>query len=113
MRTRTLTRRGDGSLTLTELGFGTAPVGNLYRAISGADAEATLEAAWDSGVRYFDTAPLYGLGLAETRLNHFLHGRERDDYVVSTKVGRLLRACPPERRTGIGKFFDVPSRREV
>ena len=64
-------------------------------------------------MRYFDTAPLYGLGLAETRLNHFLHGRNRDDYVVSTKVGRLLQACPPERRTGIGKFFDVPSRREV
>ena len=113
MQTRTLTRRGDGSLTFTELGFGTAPVGNLYRAISGADAEATLEAAWRTGVRYFDTAPLYGLGLAETRLNHFLHGRRRDDYVVSTKVGRLLQACPPERRTGIGKFFDVPSRREV
>ncbi len=64
-------------------------------------------------MRYFDTAPLYGLGLSETRLNHFLRGRDRDGYLLSTKVGRVLEACPPERRTGIGKFFEVPSRREV
>ncbi|MEX0346698.1 MAG: aldo/keto reductase, partial [Rhizobiaceae bacterium] len=59
------------------------------------------------------TAPLYGLGLSETRLNSFLRGKTRDDYVLSTKVGRLLEVCRPEERTGIGKFFDTPSRREV
>jgi D-threo-aldose 1-dehydrogenase len=113
MRTRHWDRLGNGGLDFTELGFGSAPIGNLYRAISEADAQAALEAAWDSGCRYFDTAPLYGLGLAETRLNTFLRGRARDGYVLSTKVGRVLEVCPPERRTGIGKFFETPSRREV
>ena len=113
MKTRTWDRRGDGSLIFTELGFGSAPLGNLYRAISEAEAQATLEAAWATGVRYFDTAPLYGLGLSETRLNRFLRGRRREDYVLSSKVGRRLEVCAPEWRTGIGKWFDVPSRREV
>lgn len=113
MKTRRFERLENRGLTFTELGFGTAPLGNLYRAISEEEAQSALEAAWRTGCRYFDTAPLYGLGLAETRLNRFLIGRRREDYVLSTKVGRLLRACPPERRTGIGKFFDTPSRREV
>ncbi len=107
-------QRGTGSgLQFTELGFGTAPLGNLYRAVSDDDAQAILRAAWDSGCRYFDTAPLYGLGLAETRLNQFLRGRNREDYVLSTKAGRLLAVCPPDQRTGIGKFFDTPCRREI
>jgi D-threo-aldose 1-dehydrogenase len=100
------------ALSFTELGFGAAPIGNLYRAVSDRDAQATLEAAWAKGIRYFDTAPLYGLGLSETRLNQFLRGKKRSDYVVSTKVGRLLEVCAPEQRTGIGKFFNTPSRRE-
>ncbi|WP_210235231.1 aldo/keto reductase, partial [Mesorhizobium sp. M2D.F.Ca.ET.206.01.1.1] len=106
-------RIGNGGITFTELGFGTAPLGNLYRAVSDEDANATLEAAWATGCRYYDTAPLYGLGLSETRLNPFLRSRKRDDYVLSSKVGRIMRACPPEERTGIGKFFDTPSRKEV
>ncbi|MBM3518113.1 MAG: aldo/keto reductase [Alphaproteobacteria bacterium] len=113
MKTGHWDRIGNGGLAFTELGFGTAPLGNLYRAIADSDARAVLEASWDSGCRYYDTAPLYGLGLAETRLNAFLRGRRRDDYVLSTKVGRLLRACPPDQRTGQGKFFDTPSRQEV
>lgn len=113
MKTRHWQRLDIGGLTFTELGFGTAPLGNLYRAISDEDAHATLEKAWETGIRYFDTAPLYGLGLAETRLNRFLKGKPRDDYVLSTKVGRLMRVCPPDQRTGIGKFFETPSRREV
>ncbi len=113
MKTRHFDRIGNGGVTFTELGFGTAPLGNLYRAISDEDADATLAAAWNAGCRYFDTAPLYGLGLAETRLNRFLRGRRRDDYILSSKVGRLLRVCAPEERTGIGKFFDTPTRREV
>lgn len=114
LKTRDWDRIGNGGLTFTELGFGTAPLGNLYRAISDDDAHAVLEKAWELGVRYFDTAPLYGLGLAETRLNRFLRGKPRGDYVLSTKVGRLLRRCGPgEERTGEGKFFDVPARVEV
>ncbi|MEM9432691.1 MAG: aldo/keto reductase [Pseudomonadota bacterium] len=112
MKTRHWDRLGNGGLTFTELGFGTAPLGNLYRAISDDEARATLEAAWDGGVRYYDTAPLYGLGLSETRLNGFLRGKPRDEYVLSTKVGRLIQHCAPEHRSGIGKWFDVPTRRE-
>jgi len=114
LKTRHWDRIGNGGLTFTELGFGTAPLGNLYRAISDDDAHAVLTKAWDLGVRYFDTAPLYGLGLAETRLNRFLRGKPRGDYVLSTKIGRLLRRCGPgKERTGEGKFFDVPARVEV
>ncbi|MEO1312800.1 MAG: aldo/keto reductase [Pseudomonadota bacterium] len=113
MRTRHWDRLGNGGLTFTELGFGTAPLGNLYRAITDAEADAILQAAWDGGVRYYDTAPLYGLGLSETRLNRFLRDKPRDQYTLSTKVGRLLRPCPPEQRDGFGKWFEVPARNEV
>ncbi len=111
--TRHWDRLGNGGVTLTELGMGTAPLANLYRAISDDDAQAVLERAWEAGVRYYDTAPLYGLGLSETRLNRFLRDKPRDEYVLSSKVGRLLRACTPEARTGIGKWFDVPARQEI
>jgi D-threo-aldose 1-dehydrogenase len=108
---RHITRNGS-ALAYSELGFGTAPLGNLYRAISDADASATLDAAWEAGCRFFDTAPLYGLGLSETRLNPFLRGKPRDSYILSTKVGRLLDPCPADKRTGIGKFFATPNRKE-
>jgi D-threo-aldose 1-dehydrogenase len=106
------TRNGQ-PLGFTELGMGTAPLGNLYRALDEATAQGALQAAWDAGCRFFDTAPLYGLGLAETRLNTFLRGRPRDAYILSTKVGRRLAVCLPGERTGIGKFFDTPSRRQI
>jgi len=106
-------RDENAGLTFTELGFGTAPLGNLYRAIGDEEARAILDMAWAGGVRYFGTAPLYGLGLAETRLNRFLRGKNRDDYVLSTKVGRLMQVCDSGARTGIGKWFEVPNRREV
>ena len=112
MKIRHWDRLGNGGLKFTELGFGTAPLGNLYKAISDDDARATLDAAWDGGVRYFDTAPLYGLGLSETRLNPFLRDKPRDDYILSSKVGRLIQPCAPEHRAGVGKWFDVPCRRE-
>lgn len=112
-KTRHWDRLGNGGLTFTELGFGAAPLGNLYRAISDDDAAAVLEMAWSAGVRYFDTAPLYGLGLSETRLNRFLRGKPRDEYVLSTKIGRLLRATTPDKRDGFGKWFEVPARNEV
>lgn len=107
-------RIGNGGLSFTRLGFGAAPIANLYAAISDEAAQETLQRAWDLGVRYFDTAPLYGLGLSETRLNRFLRDKPRDDYVISTKIGRLLRATRlGEARDCIGKFYDVPSRREI
>lgn len=112
IRTRTWARDGR-ALAFTELGFGSAPLGNLYRAISDEDAQDILEAAWAGGARYFDTAPLYGLGLSETRFNRFLRGKPRDEYVLSTKVGRLLKATTEAQRTGHGKWFDVPARAEV
>ncbi len=77
-----------------ELGLGAANVGNLYRAMSDEDARAVLEAAWESGIRHYDTAPHYGLGLSERRLGAFLATKPREDYVISTKVGRLLRPSP-------------------
>ncbi|MGD1881053.1 MAG: aldo/keto reductase [Paracoccaceae bacterium] len=112
LKTRHWDRLKNGGLTFTELGFGTAPLGNLYKAISDRAARATLDAAWAGGVRYYDTAPLYGLGLSETRLNAFLRDKPRDEYVLSSKVGRLMRPCAPEDRTGLGKWFDVPQRQE-
>jgi D-threo-aldose 1-dehydrogenase len=105
--TRTHARTG---LVFTELGLGTAPLGNLFRPVPDDEARAVMDLAWDGGLRHFDTAPLYGLGLAETRLNPFLRGKPRDAYVLASKVGRWLRATTPEGREGQGKWFDVPSR---
>ncbi|MFZ7092696.1 aldo/keto reductase [Primorskyibacter sp. 2E233] len=112
-RTRTWDRHNSGGLTFTEIGMGTAPLGNLYRAVSDDEAHAVLQMAWDNGLRYFDTAPLYGYGLSETRLNRFLRDKPREDYVLSTKIGRLLAPATAETRDGIGKWFDVPNRREI
>ncbi|HET6861147.1 MAG TPA: aldo/keto reductase [Streptomyces sp.] len=72
------------------LGFGTAPLGNMFRDIPEAQARATVEAAWDQGIRYFDTAPFYGAGLAEIRLGEVLSEHPRDAYVLSSKVGRVV-----------------------
>ena len=74
------------------LGFGGAPLGNMFEEVTDEQAEATLGAAWDAGVRYFDTAPHYGPGISEHRFGHALRDRPRDAFVLSTKVGRLLRA---------------------
>ena len=101
------------TISFTKLGFGAAPLGNLYKAMTEEQVSEVLAAMWKAGHRYIDTAPLYGLGLSETRLNHFLRGKKRNEYVISTKVGRLLQPCAAESRTGIGKFFDCPSRKEV
>lgn len=73
-----------------KLGFGTAPLGNMFRNIPEAEARSTVEAAWSDGIRYFDNAPFYGAGLAEIRIGEALEGKPRDDYVLSTKVGRLV-----------------------
>ncbi|MFF4749352.1 aldo/keto reductase [Streptomyces sp. NPDC002514] len=72
------------------LGFGTAPLGNMFRAIPEDEVQATLQAAWDQGIRYYDTAPFYGAGLAEIRLGEMLSRQPRDSFVLSTKVGRVV-----------------------
>jgi D-threo-aldose 1-dehydrogenase len=83
---------GPRGVEVTRLGLGCAPLGNLFTALSDDDATATIGAAWDAGIRYFDTAPLYGHGLSEQRLGRGLHAYPRDAFVVSSKVGRVLRA---------------------
>jgi D-threo-aldose 1-dehydrogenase len=87
------------SVELTELGFGASVIGNLYRVTPVEDASAAIETAWDAGIRYFDTAPHYGLGLSELRLGAALRERPRAEYVVSSKVGRLL--VPNEAPRGV------------
>lgn len=104
---------GRTPLRVTRLGLGTAPLAGLYRAVDEADALAVVEHAWNRGIRFFDTAPLYGYGLAEQRLGRVLRTRPRDQYVLATKVGRLLRAdAPPEpgqvfvSSSGLNPVFD-------
>jgi D-threo-aldose 1-dehydrogenase len=100
--TRDLTTKAGRRLAFTALGFGTAPIGNMRRVMSDAEAEATVAGAWDRGSRYFDTAPLYGHGLAERRAGAVLAGKPRDAFLLSTKVGRLLEPCAPgEEASGI------------
>jgi D-threo-aldose 1-dehydrogenase len=89
------------------LSYGTASLGNLFEAVSDADAGATLESAWELGIRYFDTAPHYGLGLAERRLGEFLGSRPRGEFVVSTKAGRLLKPTPERAGERDDTWFDV------
>ncbi|MFF6806065.1 aldo/keto reductase [Streptomyces sp. NPDC012616] len=92
---------------LTGLGFGASVIGNLYRVTPAEDAAAAVDAAWESGIRYFDTAPHYGLGLSERRLGAALRDRPRGEYVISSKVGRLL--VPNEHPRGVdGEGFAVP-----
>ncbi|MBD7957713.1 aldo/keto reductase [Microbacterium sp. Sa4CUA7] len=79
---------------IERLGFGAASIGNLYREVSDDDARAVLDAAWDAGIRSFDTAPHYGLGLSEQRLGALLQGKPREGFQLSTKVGRLLEPNP-------------------
>ncbi|MET3804937.1 D-threo-aldose 1-dehydrogenase [Nakamurella sp. UYEF19] len=100
---------GRTKLQLSELGFGAAPIGNLYREISDESAAAAVDAAWDVGIRYFDTAPHYGLGLSERRLGAALAARPRSEYVLSTKVGRLLVDNPHPTGSDLQtNLFDVP-----
>ena len=87
-------RIANARTSLSELSLGCAQLGNLYRVVSEHDARATVDTAWELGIRYFDTAPHYGLGLSERRLGSALQARARGDFVISTKVGRLLEPLP-------------------
>jgi D-threo-aldose 1-dehydrogenase len=104
---RTLTTKAGRALDFSALGFGAAPLGNMHRALSEAEAEATVRAAWSLGLRYFDTAPLYGHGLSELRIGRALRGEDRGGYLLSTKVGRLLEPCAPGEEHG-GVFVETP-----
>jgi D-threo-aldose 1-dehydrogenase len=86
---------GKSGLAVTQLGFGGAPLGNMYRSFSDAQADATVRACYDAGIRLFDTAPLYGFGLSEHRVGAALRDKPRDSFVLSTKVGRLLKPGHP------------------
>jgi D-threo-aldose 1-dehydrogenase len=98
---------GAGALSISELGFGGAPLGNMHRVLSEEEAQATVQAAWDAGLRYYDTAPFYGYGLSESRIGSVLSQQLRDSYVLSTKVGRLLEPCAPGVENS-GIYLNVP-----
>ena len=110
-----LSRRqlGRSGVAVTEISFGGAAIGNLFTSVTDDDARAAIDAAWDGGIRTFDTAPHYGLGLSERRLGAALRDRPRDDYVISTKVGRLLEPAPSTRLSAARgrdtEGFDVPA----
>jgi len=97
---------------LTRMGFGGAPLGNLYRKVEESDAQAALQAAFDAGIRFFDTAPQYGLGRSEMRFGTAMQRFGRESIQLSTKIGRLLLDCAPEEVTPEA-FVDVPQKRIV
>ena len=107
-----LRRLGRTALYVTDLGFGTTGIGGLYSATSAQAAGETMETAWELGVRFFDTAPQYGNGMAEQRLGAFLATKARDEYVLCTKVGWLLR-IPQSGASETSNFKDTPPERPI
>jgi D-threo-aldose 1-dehydrogenase len=100
-------RLGSSRVAISRLGFGGGPLGGLYTPVTDAAAADALAAAWDGGIRYFDTSPHYGIGHSERRMGEFLSRWPRDEYTLSTKVGRLL---VPQRAPGrTDEFFQVPA----
>jgi D-threo-aldose 1-dehydrogenase len=92
-----------------KFGMGGVPLGNEFEVVTDEDAYATIEAAWNAGVRYYDVAPWYGLGLAERRYGNFLHNQERSEYVLSTKVGKLLKASKTAKNKEYFPFSPSPN----
>lgn len=82
---------GQTGVLVTEMGFGGAPIGDLFELVEEQQAQDTLQTAWQAGIRYFDTAPFYGYGKSEHRTGHFLRQQSRNEFVISTKVGRILK----------------------
>ena len=97
--TALLNARTARPVPLTRMGFGGAPLGNLYRKVEEEDAQAALQAAYDAGIRFFDTAPQYGLGRSEMRFAEAMKRFGRDNIQLSTKIGRLLVDCAPDEVT--------------
>jgi D-threo-aldose 1-dehydrogenase len=108
---RATARLGGSDVAVTRLGLGTAPIGNLYRPVSDAQAVAVVARAFQLGIRFIDTAPLYGNGLAERRLGAALAGVPRDSYALATKVGRLL--VPGAERAPVFDFSAGGARRSL
>ena len=98
MTPSTKRRFGRVDLDVTAFAFGTAPIGNIFREIDEQTSDAMIQHAWDAGVRFYDTAPMYGHGLSELRTGHSLRWKNRDDFVLSSKVGRVLK---PAKRSDI------------
>ena len=90
-------------------GLGGVPLGNEFEVVTDEDADATLQASWEAGVRYFDVSPWYGLGLAERRFGRFLHRQPRDSYLLSTKVGKLLKASPHNHGAELFPYASSPN----
>ena len=103
-----MNRLGSSAVEVSALAFGGAVIGNLYTEVGEEQAHEALAAAWQQGIRYFDTAPHYGLGLSEQRLGAALRKRPRNEYVVSTKVGRLLEPNDAPTGSDLAEGFDVP-----
>ncbi|GAB3601250.1 aldo/keto reductase [Microbacterium tumbae] len=100
---------GRGGLRVSPIGYGAAALGNLYRPLAEDEWQDIVPTAWEGGVRYFDVAPHYGLGLAERRLGESLRAFPREEFTLSTKVGRLLVPQEPHGRTDIDNLFAVPA----
>ncbi len=98
MNPNTKVKFGRVDIEVSAFGFGTAPIGNIFREIDEGTSDAMIQSAWSAGVRYFDTAPMYGHGLSELRTGHSLRWENRDDFVLSSKVGRVLK---PARKQDI------------
>jgi len=92
---------GSTGISISRIGFGGAPIGDVRKTPTWQDAQELLAAAWDAGIRYFDTAPFYGAGLSERRIGDFLRDKPRDEYVLSSKVGRLL---VPDRAFALNRY---------
>lgn len=102
---------GRAGLEVSRLGFGGAPIGGLFQAVGDDEAHCALTMAWDLGIRYFDTAPHYGAGRSERRIGEFLRARPRDQWVISTKVGRLIRAAQTGGADDFGFVGETPTSR--
>jgi len=112
LKTEPLNNRTTRPVPLTRMGFGGAPLGNLYRKVTDHDAQEALQAAYDAGIRFFDTAPQYGLGRSEQRFGAGIARFGRENIQLSTKIGRLLLDCAPHEVTPEA-FVDVPQKRIV
>src|ERR1700745_4015281 len=92
-----------------KLGLGGVPLGNEFAVVTDKDAYAILEAAWSAGIRYYDVSPWYGLGLAERRYGNFLHNKNRSEYIISSKVGKLLKASKTAKGRELFPFSPSPN----
>ena len=95
---------GNSIASVSEMGLGCAPLGDLFTVLSEEQAQQTLVAAWEAGIRYFDTSPFYGHGKSEHRVGHFLRQQPRSEFMISTKVGRVLKAARDPANV-VGDFF--------